>query len=252
VDTQPAAGNNQLPSKIIPDIVVDHHKPVRARTKKVPFHDVRTDYGASSTIVLEYIIAAGIGLPKNIATALFYGIKTDTYDLGREFIRADIEAYKYLVDRVDRNKLWRIEKPLHRHGYFKQMYNALLGVEMYDDLLVTVIPEMEYPDLAAEVADWMYGMKGIKWVLVIGTCGGKIYLSVRTRDGKRDAGRLIRTVVGGHGLAGGHGKIAGGIIHHEPMDAVSSASEFDRLKTRFYATLKPGENVRPVRLIHTK
>ena len=32
VDTQPRSGNNQLPSRIVPDVVIDHH-PVRPNTQ---------------------------------------------------------------------------------------------------------------------------------------------------------------------------------------------------------------------------
>ena len=35
VDTQPRSGNNQLPSRLIPDVVIDHH-PLRANTQGGP------------------------------------------------------------------------------------------------------------------------------------------------------------------------------------------------------------------------
>jgi len=35
VDTQPRSGNNQLPARIVPDIVLDHH-PVRPSTQAGP------------------------------------------------------------------------------------------------------------------------------------------------------------------------------------------------------------------------
>ena len=40
VDTQPRSGNHQLPQRITPDIVLDHH-PGRASTQSMPFIDIR-------------------------------------------------------------------------------------------------------------------------------------------------------------------------------------------------------------------
>jgi nanoRNase/pAp phosphatase (c-di-AMP/oligoRNAs hydrolase) len=58
VDTQPGAGNNSLPEAVLPDIVIDHH-PIRRQTRMVPFTDIRSGYGATSTIMVEYLIEAG-------------------------------------------------------------------------------------------------------------------------------------------------------------------------------------------------
>src|SRR5207344_3648453 len=58
------------------DLVVDHH-PKRTNFK-ARFADLRTGYGATSTIFTEYLRAAAIEPTQRLATALLYGIKTDT------------------------------------------------------------------------------------------------------------------------------------------------------------------------------
>ena len=88
VDTQPGAGNNALPSKSTATIVIDHH-PWPEVTAAARFVDVRSDVGATSTILTEYLQAAGIEPSPPLATALFYGIKTDTMGLGRGASPAD-------------------------------------------------------------------------------------------------------------------------------------------------------------------
>ena len=63
------------------DLVVDHHPkrtPFKAR-----FTDLRTGYGATSTIFTEYLRAIGMEPSQRLATALLYGIKTDTLFLER-------------------------------------------------------------------------------------------------------------------------------------------------------------------------
>ena len=75
VDSQPGAGNNILPKSVLPTIVIDHHHPIRAKSRKVPFADVRTGYGSTSTIVTEYLKETDIpNIDRNVATALLYGI----------------------------------------------------------------------------------------------------------------------------------------------------------------------------------
>jgi nanoRNase/pAp phosphatase (c-di-AMP/oligoRNAs hydrolase) len=49
-------------------------------------------------------------LSVSIATALFYGIKNDTMGLGRSTAQADVEAYAFLVPRIDSQALFEIER----------------------------------------------------------------------------------------------------------------------------------------------
>ena len=83
VDTQPEQGNHSLPAAHFPDVVIDHH-PERPETRLAVVADVGRDTGATSTVVTDYLRASGLEIPPAIATALFYGIKSDTRDLERE------------------------------------------------------------------------------------------------------------------------------------------------------------------------
>jgi nanoRNase/pAp phosphatase (c-di-AMP/oligoRNAs hydrolase) len=77
VDTQPGAGNNALPARYQVAVVIDHHT-WREQTSDAAYFDVRLEAGATSTILTEYLQAAGLDPEPLLATALFYGIKTDT------------------------------------------------------------------------------------------------------------------------------------------------------------------------------
>ena len=83
VDTQPPVGNHSVPARYPVDVVLDHH-PLRDESLAAPFADVGGDYGATSTMVVEYLRAARLEPSIEVATALFYGIKTDSRDLGRQ------------------------------------------------------------------------------------------------------------------------------------------------------------------------
>src|SRR5262249_7236614 len=54
VDTQPGRPNNSLPEGVLPAVVIDHH-PAYEAYPGVPFLDLREPYGATSTILTEYL-----------------------------------------------------------------------------------------------------------------------------------------------------------------------------------------------------
>src|ERR1700752_2901625 len=117
VDTQPGRINNSLPHGITPTVVIDHH-PAYASYDGVPFLDLREDYGATSTIVTEYLRESRLEVESKIATALFYGISAETQDLGRESTAADIAAAQFLAPYTNKRPLAKIENARVPRIYF--------------------------------------------------------------------------------------------------------------------------------------
>jgi len=210
VDTQPGAGNNALPPSADVAIVFDHH-PLREETSAAIFADVRPDVGATSTILTEYCRAADVEVPPSIATALFYGIKTDTMGLGRGASQLDVAAYFYLQSRVDVQALVDIERAQVPREYFQGLVAGLQSAYVYQDVLITYIGEMQRPDLPAEMADLLLRLRGIEWVLCMGVYEDQLMVSMRTNH-QRGAGHTIQSIVGDLGSAGGHGSMSAGQI----------------------------------------
>ncbi len=90
LDTQPQSGNNSLPKFIEPDLVIDHHP--RKRSTKAKLIDIRPLYGATTTILIEYLKAADIKITSNLATSLSYAILSETEFVGRETTGKDIDS----------------------------------------------------------------------------------------------------------------------------------------------------------------
>ena len=90
--------------------MIDHH-PDWGTIGAVPFVDLRANYGATSTIVTEYLEAAEVPLEPRIATALFYGIASETQHLGRETYATDILASQYLYPYVNKRLLSSYREP---------------------------------------------------------------------------------------------------------------------------------------------
>jgi nanoRNase/pAp phosphatase (c-di-AMP/oligoRNAs hydrolase) len=209
VDTQPEQGNHSLPKRHFPDVVIDHH-PVRPESNLATITDVGGPIGATSTVVVEYLRASQLEVPPAIATALFYGIKADTRDLGRQTTPQDVEAYLWLFPRADKDAMGQIEHPPLSLEYFALSRTAIDRAEVHGHAVVLPLGELYAPDMVAEVADRFLYLEEMRWSLAFGTFEGDLYFSIRTTDRRSNAGKLIRDVIEPRGgSAGGHGTMAG-------------------------------------------
>ncbi len=232
VDSQPGAGNNALPPKATATVVLDHH-PWLEGTAAADFADVRSNVGATSTILTEYLQVAGIEPVSSLATALFYGIKTDTMGLSRSASPADVAAYFYLQSRIDVEALGEIEQAQVPVEYFQKLDTTLHAVWIYDSVVISYMGPMGHPDLAAEMADILLRLEGTRWVICIGTYEDNLILAVRTRNRRGGAERLVQAVVGDRGTAGGHGTMAGGRVLLQGEDPEQVALQFGQRALRY-------------------
>jgi len=245
IDTQPGAGNHSLPPDLPIAIAIDHHRRI-PESDKVPFADVRTEYGATSTIMYYYLRAAGLDLPTRLATALLIGIKSDTRELEREASEADLAAYLEIFPRADLTLLARVERPRIPRPYFEAFHTALERSTLYDGVLVSDLGEVENPDLVPELADFFSPLDRADCALVMGRHKGRLYVSLRTRRPGIDAGELILRTVGDLGTAGGHGRVAGAQVSLEDGGGENSAREVTK---RLLRALELDEDMRGESLI---
>jgi nanoRNase/pAp phosphatase (c-di-AMP/oligoRNAs hydrolase) len=227
IDSQPGTGNNACSPGCKATLVFDHH-PLREATAEATFYDVRSDVGATSTMLTQYLQAADLEFTPPLATALFYGIKTDTMGLSRGACQADVDAFFYLQPQVDLEALVKIERAQVPAEYFSSLVATLEAARVYDHVLVSYLGVMNYPGLAAEMADLLLRLRGVKWVICLGVHREELILSVRTRR-RGGAERLVQDVVGDRGTAGGHGSMAGGQIPLCDHDPDPLAVELGRL-----------------------
>lgn len=210
VDTQPGRPNNSLPDSVMPTAVIDHH-PAYAEYPRVAFTDLRENYGATSTILTEYLQESRLDIEPKIATALFYGITSETQDLGRESTAADIEAAHFLYPYTNKRRLAKIENARVPREYFRVFRDAIDRAVIYDKIVVSMLGEVQYPDMVAEVADFMLRLDRVEWAAAIGMFEGALHCSIRTTERDVNAGELLQRVLGSKS-AGGHDQIAGGRI----------------------------------------
>ena len=216
VDMQPKTGNNSFPKNRKPLIIIDHHS--LRKTTRSDFIDIRTDYGATATILTEYLLASGLEISSKLATALSYGISSETQDLGREAREADIQAYLALFPRSNKKLLASIVHPKLPREYFITLSRALHHSLVYRNAVATTLGEVQNPDFVPFIADFMLRVERINWAICVGRFSGRLVISIRTTNVKGRAGHFLRQLIGKRGTAGGHGMIAGGQVSCGSMD----------------------------------
>ncbi|MBI2215026.1 MAG: DHH family phosphoesterase [Acidobacteria bacterium] len=244
IDAQPNTGNSVVDDGHIPDIVIDHH-PLREATRRARFFDVREALGASATIVTGYLREAGIAIPRDLATALLYGIRSETQDLGREASDDDFDAYIYLFHLADTQKLAAISRPALDPRYFTQLATALDSLMVGERVSVCQLDNVMDPDFVPEMADFAVRLTGIEWSLVTGQYAHRLHLSIRSNVIEANAGELMQLLLEGLGRGGGHGMRGGGNIDlttveltlHELQERL--CERFLRLTGRDAETLVP-------------
>jgi nanoRNase/pAp phosphatase (c-di-AMP/oligoRNAs hydrolase) len=245
VDTQPGTGNNSLPSGRKADVVIDHHPP-RADLGAVPWLDIRTEMGATATIVYGYLEERRVPIDPMLATAFLYALKSETRDLGRESGPDERDAYVELSKVADFEKLYSIQNPKLGREHFVALDRALRSAMVWGELLAINLGALDYPDLVAEVADLMLPYEKAHWVLCVGQHNRTVYLSVRTDITDATAGALIRRVVANNGATGGHGMIAGGRMFAEVRDESALKAVYDELVARLVRELKISASPSPL------
>ena len=222
VDTQPGRSNNSLPAGRVPTVVIDHH-PAYDVYANVPFLDLREEYGATSTILTEYVRESHLEIESKIATALFYGIAAETQDLGRESTPADVAAAQFLYPYANKRRLAKIENARVPRIYFQAFRDAIERAVIYDRLIVSVLPSVQYPDMVAEVADFLLRLDEVEWSCAIGTFERSVHVSLRTTEREANAGDLLQNILGSS-AAGGHDMIAGGRLKLEKGASADEAA----------------------------
>ncbi|HPQ27358.1 MAG TPA: DHH family phosphoesterase [Desulfobacteraceae bacterium] len=240
VDTQRGTGNNAIPVRIMPDIVIDHHI-LRKETARCPFFDVRPHYGSSSTILTEYLLELQLEADRKLATALYYGLKTDTQGLSRSATKADLNAFNYLFPRIAPRTLAGIENPSVPKSYYVKFAEALANSIQYSDVIISYMGSLNNPDIPAEMADFLLRMENIRWTLCIGEFKDDLILSVRTSRRGWMAGKIALRIVKGLGTGGGHEKAAGGKINIKDLTADERIQITRKVADRFLKILAANE-----------
>jgi nanoRNase/pAp phosphatase (c-di-AMP/oligoRNAs hydrolase) len=195
------------------DLVVDHHPkrtPFKAR-----FTDLRPGYGATSTIFTEYLRAIGMEPSQRLATALLYGIKTDTLFLERGSILADLSAFTFLYPFANKAMITRIERPALPREDLEALGRALTRLQLDNGVAVIHMGEINREDVIPQMAEFCLNIEGVEWGIVSGLVKDRVVISVRNVGYVKSAGDIMKKLYDDIGSAGGHRAMAKAVI---PLD----------------------------------
>ncbi len=201
VDSQPS----HLPvfEKIAFDVIIDHH-PVSGDWSEVGFVDIRPHYGATSTMMTEYLRSAAIRPSIALATALFYGLKVDTQDFEAKADFADGVAFHYLFKIANRDLVRKFELADMRRSEVKYFKLALEELQYSKKRYYSHVGRVSSPDVLVIIADFLNHVGDIDWVFVSGIHAEKLVVIFRCDGYRKNAGKLASRIFGEIGSAGGH------------------------------------------------
>jgi nanoRNase/pAp phosphatase (c-di-AMP/oligoRNAs hydrolase) len=214
LDAQPSFLEDAL-QFIKPHIVFDHHP--REGKWQADMEDIRPDYGALSSILTEYLLCARIKIPRNVHTALLYGIKSDTDNFDRATIIEDIRAYTYHTKHANMQLVRRIElnqTPVRFLQYYDYAYHHM---NSFHGRRVCYLGNVESADVCVQIADFYLRLIGTYYVVVAGIVGDKVVIIFRGDGYRQDCGAIAQRAFGAIGKGGGHRSAA---RIEAPLDAL--------------------------------
>ncbi len=233
---------------IEPLAVVDHHPGPGTGTA---FTDVRTDYGAASTIVVEYLSDVGAAIDPadsgsfsvspTLATGLHYGVLSDTNHLTNGCTAADFDACATVFPGIDSDKLGRIANPQVSDDVLQVKADAIKGKRVDGPFAVCDVGEVRNVDAIPQAANELMQLEGVTAVVVYGAHDGTLHLSGRSRDDRVHMGEALDHVVSDIPMAsaGGHARMGGGQLSIEHMQGLgpSNGVSHTEFEQRLFDTL---------------
>ena len=234
---------------IEPIAIVDHHPGNGTGTK---FTDVRTGYGAASTILVEYLNdigatmgagndAGGLEVASELATGLLYGIQSDTNHLTNGCSRAEFEAAAALFSGIDEDLLDRIANPQVSDDVLQVKATAITEKRVEGPFAVCDVGEIRNVDAIPQAADELIHLEGVTAVVVYGEHDGTLHLSGRSRDDRVHMGETLRHAISDIPMAsaGGHARMGGGQLSVDHMHGIgpSDGISRDEFEDRLFSAL---------------
>jgi len=209
VDCARPGENNSLPPTIVPAIVVDHHS-TNVSVKPGEAYDIRGNVGSTSTIMTSHIINLGIPMDVKLATALFYGMKTDTDGFTTNISTLDLMSAAFLSAYVYKPLLDMFEMPQLPKSTLDALGSALKDREVRKRVSIAYLGELPDRSALPMAVDMLMQEETVHTAVAMAIVGDSVHLSARNQDKKVHVGEAMHLAFKGMGSAGGHATAAGG------------------------------------------
>ncbi|KDE59379.1 phosphoesterase [Halostagnicola sp. A56] len=209
VDHAVPGRNTQVPSSIEPTIVVDHHPDSDVETA---FVDVRTDYGATATIFVEYLFDLEMAVATRLASALLFALHRERLDFVRDPTEREYEAALAVYPEANLEMLEQLYGSAFSPATLDAIGHAITSRTRRGSSLASSVGRTTETDALPQAADYLLNLEGVDTVLIYGIVNGSIRLSARSIDPRVQAGETLQKAFGELGAVGGHHDMAGGRI----------------------------------------
>jgi nanoRNase/pAp phosphatase (c-di-AMP/oligoRNAs hydrolase) len=223
VDHSRPGVNDGLPRETPIDVVIDHHPP--RGPVDATLLDLRTDVGATSTLLVDHLRGLDAVVDDRVATALMYGIRVDTRDFSRDITGSDFEAAAFLLPWADTSVLERVEQPRISSDTVDTIGRAITDYEHEGSIAISSAGRIAHRDAIAQAADRLLSVEGVTVAVVFGFTDGTAHVSGRTRGSDVDIGETMRHAFAGLGSAGGHTDMAGAQLEIDVLGATAGAEK---------------------------
>lgn len=196
--------------------VFDHHQ---ISTELPEMSEVRSNYGSCSTLIYKLLEEEGIDIndDADVATALYYGLFTDTGSLAEISHPAD-------RDLRDRAKYSKQDILVFRNSNLSREELEIAGNALknayYEEKYPYAIIEAEPcdPNILGVISDMLLEVEGLESCLVYSYLSFGVKISVRSCSKNVKASELAAYLAKGFGGGGGHLTKAGGFLQKDLFD----------------------------------
>ena len=208
VDCSGPGANNDIPPQTKINIVIDHHKDGKHVATQSPFVDIRPGVGATASILTQYLQELDVPVDKRVATALLYGIRTDTKEFKRNVTPQDLNYAGFLLPLTDADLLDKIMSPSMSQETLDVIGKAIQERKIQSGYLFSNVGFVMNRDALPQAADILITLEGVNTALVYGITDSAIVISARNRDIRLHIGNALSEAFGEMGDAGGHPNMA--------------------------------------------
>jgi nanoRNase/pAp phosphatase (c-di-AMP/oligoRNAs hydrolase) len=222
VDAQKGNANlTDLPTEEV--AVIDHHKYMGNMGYR--FEDIRPEVGSCSAIIADWFNENKIEPPRHVATALLYGILMDTDNLTRGASELDIDMFYMLYSLSDIDLIVELKGNEISLKDLDLYAEAFKTVEIYDEIAFLRLKNVN-DSLLGAAGDIVVSVAGVNIVIAYAVRDTGVKLSVRSICDKIKAHEMVRYLVEGCGVGGGHDNMAGGYISREKLSGLRVLDTF--------------------------
>jgi nanoRNase/pAp phosphatase (c-di-AMP/oligoRNAs hydrolase) len=154
-----------------------------------------------------------VDVSERLATALLYGIRSDTLALSRRVTEADVEAFTLLYPIANYSLLKQIDRPELPLSFARILSRAMPRLAVRNGLIMLHLGRVDRDDLIVHMADFCLQFESVEWAAVSGRLDQNLVIAVRNHGlGRANAGETVKRLFGDIGSAGGHRNMAKAVV----------------------------------------